>query len=184
MRLFVAVDVDEALKNRIDPLISKLSELQGVKTVERENLHTTLIFLGEVEENRLAEIKSALFRVKFNSFEIDIKKVGKFPKRGDARVVWIGIEDNGKLTELAENVYKELKKLGFQRDKEFVAHITVARVKRKNKEVDKIVKEFQNAEFGRMVVKDFRLKQSILKPTGPLYRDVEVFRGGDDRSSE
>ncbi|MEM0202357.1 MAG: RNA 2',3'-cyclic phosphodiesterase [Archaeoglobaceae archaeon] len=176
MRLFVAVDVDEALKPRIDPLLSKLSALQGVKAVERENLHTTLIFLGEVEESRVKEISSALSNVRFKPFEISLVGVGKFPERGDARVVWIGIEDKGKLVELAEGVYAELKKLGFKRDKEFVAHITVARVKRRNKEVDRVVKEFENSEFGKMVVGDFKLKQSILKPSGPVYRDVEVFR--------
>ncbi|MFN3383965.1 MAG: RNA 2',3'-cyclic phosphodiesterase [Archaeoglobaceae archaeon] len=183
MRLFVAVDVDENSKTRIDPLISRLSTLQGVKAVERENLHTTLIFLGEVEESKVKEIRSALSGVRFTPFEISLKGVGKFPEKGDARVVWIGIEDNGKLVELAEKVYSELKKLGFKRDKEFVAHITVARVKRRNKDVEKVVKEFENADFGKMIVENFKLKQSILKSSGPVYRDVEVF-GCDKRDSK
>lgn len=176
MRLFVAVDIDEAIKARIDPLLSKLSALQGVKAVEKENLHTTLIFLGEVEDSKVKEISSALSKVRFKPFEVDLKGVGKFPERGDARVVWIGIEDNGNLVELAENVYRELKKLGFKRDKEFVAHVTVARVKRRNKDVEKVVREFESSDFGKMTVRDFRLKQSILKPSGPVYKDVEVFR--------
>lgn len=176
MRLFVAVDLDEDLKAKIAPLISKLSVLQGVKVVERENLHTTLFFLGEVEEGKLWHIRSALSNVRFKPFEISLVGVGKFPEKGDARVVWVGIVENGELVELAEKVYVELKKLGFKRDKDFVAHVTVARVKRRNKEVEKIVKEFENAEFGKMIVKEFKLKQSILKPSGPVYRDVEVFR--------
>ncbi len=183
MRLFVAVDLDENLRARVDPLLSRLSALQGVKAVERENLHTTLIFLGEVEESKVKEIISALSSVRFTPFEISLKGVGKFPERGDARVVWIGIEDNGKLVELAEKVYIELKKLGFKRDKDFVAHVTVARVKRRNKEIEKVVKEFENADFGKMIVGNFKLKQSILKPSGPVYRDVEVF-GCDERGSE
>mgnify|MGYP001772558250 CR=1 FL=1 len=175
MRLFVAVDVDEAIKSRIDPLLSKLSALQGVKAVERENLHTTLIFLGEVEEGRVKDITSALSSIRFKPFEISLAGVGKFPERGEARVVWIGIVENGELSELAEKVYSELRKLGFKRDKDFIAHVTVARVKRRNKEVEKIIKEFEKAEFGKMLVKEFKLKQSILKPSGPVYRDVEVF---------
>lgn len=183
MRLFVAVDVEEMLKERIDPVLLKLSVLQGVKIVERENLHTTLFFLGEVSESEVKNVILALSKVRFAPFEVNLRRVGKFPEKGDARVVWIGIEDGGNLTKLAEKVYEELKKLGFKRDKDFVAHVTVARVKRRNKEVEKIVKEFENADFGKMVVENFKLKQSILKPSGPVYRNVEVFRCCNERNS-
>uniref|UniRef100_A0A7J2TIA4 RNA 2',3'-cyclic phosphodiesterase n=1 Tax=Archaeoglobus fulgidus TaxID=2234 RepID=A0A7J2TIA4_ARCFL len=177
MRLFVAVDVDEEVRKKIDPLLLRLSKIQGLKAVERENLHVTLMFLGEVNELRVGEIKSALERVKFSPFKINLKGVGKFPERGDARVIWIGVERDEELRELAEKVYSELKKLGFKRDKDFVAHLTVARLKKRNREVEKVIEEFRNVEFGEMLVKDFRLKQSILKPTGPIYKDVHVFEG-------
>ncbi|MEM4524411.1 MAG: 2'-5' RNA ligase family protein, partial [Archaeoglobaceae archaeon] len=61
--------------------------------------------------------------------------------------------------------------------KDFVAHVTVARVKKRNKEIDSVIREFEDKDFGEMLVKDFRLKQSILKPTGPIYKDVHVFPG-------
>ncbi|TDA29039.1 MAG: RNA 2',3'-cyclic phosphodiesterase [Archaeoglobi archaeon] len=175
MRLFVAVDIDEEVKKNIEPLLLKLSKLQGVKPVERENLHVTLMFLGEVDESRLDEIGSALSKVRFSPFRISLKGVGKFPERGDARVVWIGIEKEDDIRELAEKVYSELKRLGFRRDKEFVAHLTVARVKRKNREIEGVIKEFEENDFGEMLVRNFKLKQSILKPTGPVYKDVRIF---------
>ncbi|MEM0351074.1 MAG: RNA 2',3'-cyclic phosphodiesterase [Archaeoglobaceae archaeon] len=177
MRLFVAVDMDEGVKKNLEPLLSRLSAIQGLKVVEKENLHITLMFLGEVEESRIEKLKEALTRVKFSPFKIHLKKVGRFPEKGDVRVIWVGIENEDEIRELAEKVYSELKKLGFKRDKDFVAHVTVARVKKRNKEIDSVIREFEDKDFGEMLVKDFRLKQSILKPTGPIYKDVHVFPG-------
>ncbi len=180
MRLFVAVDMDEKIRETLSPLLSQLSKFKGLKTVERENLHTTLMFLGEVPEAKLRDIQIALSQVEFEPFKIILKGVGKFPNRGDPRVLWVGIEEGkDRMIRLAENVYLALKKLGFERDKSFEAHVTVARIKNRIPELQKFLEDFKDANFGEMLVKDFRLKQSILKPSGPVYKDVYVFGGKD-----
>ncbi|MEM1671744.1 MAG: RNA 2',3'-cyclic phosphodiesterase [Archaeoglobaceae archaeon] len=181
MRLFVAVEMDEKIKESLSPLLAELSQVKGLKTVERENLHTTLMFLGEVPEAKLSEIQNSLSRVDFKNFKIALKGVGKFPKKGEPRVVWIGIEEGREeIIRLAESVYLALKKLGFERDKPFEAHVTVARVKRRNPELEKVLDKYKDQNFGEMVVKDFRLKQSILKPSGPIYKDIFVFGGRNE----
>lgn len=178
MRLFVAVDMDERIKENLKPLIEKLSQIKGLKAVEKENLHTTLIFLGEVPEAKLADIQKALSRVEFESFKIALKGIGRFPNRGDPRVIWVAILDGkDEIVRLADSVYSELRKLGFKRDKPFEAHITVARVKRKIPGLDEILEDFKNADFGEMVVREFKLKQSILTPSGPIYKDIYIFGG-------
>jgi len=180
MRLFVAVDMDEKIRENFSPLLSRLSQLRGLKAVEKENLHTTLMFLGEVPESKLKDIETALSKVEFEPFRIKLRGLGKFPKKGEPRVLWVAI-DEGKeeMIRLAESVYLALKKLGFERDKDFEAHITVARVKRKIPELEKVLEDFREENFGEMLVKDFRLKQSILKPSGPVYKDIFVFGGRD-----
>lgn len=181
MRLFVAVDLEEKIRENIEPLLSRLSKLRGLKVVEKENLHTTLMFLGEVSESMLEDLKQALSSVKFKPFQIKLKGTGKFPEKGNPRVVWIDIKDGSEeLSKLANAIYFELKKLGFQRDKDFRAHITVARVKRREEEIESIIKDFKNQDFGEMLVKEFKLKQSILRQSGPLYKDVFIFGGEDD----
>ncbi|MCS7144357.1 MAG: RNA 2',3'-cyclic phosphodiesterase [Archaeoglobaceae archaeon] len=181
MRLFVAVDMDEKIKENLLPLLEKLSKFKGLKTVERENLHATLMFLGEVPDAKLTEIQTALSKIEFKNFRISLNGVEKFPKKGDPRVVWVAIEEGrDKMIQLAESVYFALKKLGFERDKAFEAHVTVARIKRKIPELDNTLGEFRNVNFGEMDVKDFRLKQSTLKPSGPVYKDVYVFGGRNE----
>lgn len=175
MRLFVAVDVDEKLRERTKPLLNALSRLNGVKAVEPENLHITLLFLGEVEERRLPAIEDSLSSVEFSPFTLTFEGVGAFPNEKNPRVVWVGVKDSGELKKLADSVYEKLKKLGFRRDKEFAAHMTVARVKRKNPEVSDIISKFSSESFGEVEVSNFKLKQSILTPKGPIYKDLRVF---------
>jgi len=175
MRLFVAVDVDEAVRERISPILSELA-ISGVKAVEPENLHITLLFLGEVDELKAEKVQKELSEIKFSPFKISFEGVSAFPNLNSPRVVWVGVKDGGELVKLADSVYQKLKKLGFKRDKEFKAHLTVARVKKKNPEISEIIKRNSTRSFGEMEVREFKLKQSTLTPKGPIYRDLKVFR--------
>jgi len=176
MRLFVAVDLDENVRNNIWTLSEELAGMQGLKIVERENLHITLQFLGEVNKRRCELVKDELGKVSFEPFKIKLAGVGAFPSATSPRVVWVDVkEGKEELKRLADNVYEKLRRLGFRRDKEFVAHVTVARVKRKNPNVPKLLSKYAKAEFGEMLIDKFKLKQSILRPQGPLYKDVGVF---------
>ena len=175
MRLFVAVDVDEMVRERVKPALEKFVELSGIKAVEPENLHITLLFLGEVNEGRVGEIEDSLSSIEFEPFKIAFHGMGAFPNPKSPRVVWIGVKENGELTKLANAVYGKLRRLGFKRDKDFSAHLTIARVKRKNPKVVELIKEHSSDSFGEMEVKNFKLKQSILKPQGPVYKDLRVF---------
>ncbi len=176
MRLFVAVDISDELRERIAPVLSQAAKIPGLKAVERENLHITLLFLGEVAERRVAAIEEELSKVAFEPFTIRLRGVGAFPSPASPRVVWVGVDDAGELRKLADDVYAKLRKLGFKRDKEFSAHVTVARVKRRNEDVKRLIESFANEDFGEMVVESFSLKRSILRPQGPIYKDVAVFR--------
>lgn len=175
MRLFVAVDVDESIRESVKPVLDELSALSGVKAVEPENLHITLLFLGEVEESRVGEIEESLSKIEFEPFNLAFQSMGAFPNPKSPKVVWIEVKEDGKLKILANEVYKSLKRLGFQRDKEFSAHLTVARVKRRNPKVVDLIRQYSSDNFGEMVLKNFKLKQSILTPKGPIYKDLRVF---------
>ncbi len=176
MRLFVAVDLQDEVRDNIWRLSEKLASIKGLKTVEKENLHITLMFLGEVDSKRVELIKDELSKISFEPFKIKLASVGAFPSTASPRVVWVDVkEGKEELKRLADAVYEKLKKLGFKRDKEFVAHVTVARVKRKSPEIQEVMGEFAKAEFGEMVVNKFKLKQSILRPQGPIYKDIGVF---------
>ncbi len=181
MRLFIAVDVSDDVRETLKPVLSTLSRYRGVKAVEPENVHVTLLFLGEVPESRVGVISDRLSRVaeNFEPFRVKLGNIGFFPNRQKLRVVWVGVEgvEEGKdLAPLANAVRGEMKRLGYRDDKEFVAHMTLARIKKITpQEKKRLLEELESFDFeGEWTVKDFKLKQSRLTPKGPVYSDVSV----------
>ncbi|MBO8183510.1 MAG: RNA 2',3'-cyclic phosphodiesterase [Archaeoglobus sp.] len=180
MRLFVAVDLSDEIRGNISRL-SKILKVKGVKTVERENIHLTLKFLGEVNESKKDRVIAALDEIEFKSFRINLKGVGFFPNATRMRVVWVGVEEGAdELKALAYEVEDKMAELKFKKERRFVPHATIARIKRVDANVKAAMlerlKEFENQEFGEMMVTHFSLKKSTLTPSGPIYEDLKLFR--------
>lgn len=179
MRLFIAVDVSDDVRERICQIEGILKRYRGLKPVEKHNIHLTLMFLGEVPDSRVGLIEDRLSRIKMQPFRVHLKGMGFFPNANRIRVVWVGVEEGKEeISKLAKLVRQEMKRLGFKEDSEFVAHATVARVKRITPgERRKLLEELQSidSDFGWMEVKDFRLKKSTLTPKGPIYEDLAVY---------
>ncbi len=183
MRLFVAVDLSEDIREKMENVLKIFKDFEGVKAVEKENLHITLMFLGEVPDRRVEVVKEKLRDVKTEPFKIRLKGIGYFPSQSSMRVVWVGVEEGREnLRGLSDMVASSLKSLGFKRDKEFVAHATVARVKRMSsadkERLMRVMEGYKDFDFGEMVVDCFKLKKSTLTPKGPIYEDVEVYSLG------
>lgn len=178
MRCFISVDVEEEpVLSNIVSVMSELSTVKAdVKFVERENLHFTLKFLGEISPNLIDRIYSAMLNVKHEPFTIRIGGLGAFPKPSSPRVVWLGVLEGGeKMVELYEKLERELVKVGFKREREkFVPHLTIARVKspRSRGLLAKKILELSGVEVGELKVDSVRLKQSILTPKGPIYKTL------------
>lgn len=172
MRAFVAVDVaaveiDGLQKEMMDTLNSR-----EVKPVEARNLHFTLIFLGEISDQQADQVKEALSDMSFESFPLTYTGVGAFPRPANARVIWVGVDEEGKkkLEDLAVQVATRLHKIGFRPDKPFSAHLTVFRAKNRHVRVD--VQKYANRTFGTDAIDSVHLKKSDLSPTGPVYSNV------------
>ena len=64
MRLFIAIHFNDDIKNKLAREIEILKKQALSGTFSRkENLHLTVIFLGEVPKNRLMEIQFAMDKV-------------------------------------------------------------------------------------------------------------------------
>jgi len=187
MRLFVAVDLDDELRDKLYQIESILRKYRGLKAVEKRNIHFTLKFLGEVPDSRVDTVKEGLSKVIMQPFRAHLKGVGFFPNQNHIRVVWVGVDEgSSEMSRLAMAINDKMKNLGFKGEKEFVPHATVARVKRMTPEERKgLLKELQHLEddFGWMEVRDFRLKKSTLTPKGPIYEDIMVYPLGEKDGS-
>ncbi|HIP62631.1 MAG TPA: RNA 2',3'-cyclic phosphodiesterase [Archaeoglobus profundus] len=181
MRLFIAVDLSDELREKINEVCELVGKFKGVKPVEKENLHITLMFLGEVPDRRVEVIKEMLKTVKMEPFKLHLKGIGFFPSASQARVIWVGVEEGkDEISKLADLIESSMKKIGFKRDKDFVAHATIARVKsitaEDRRKLMKALEPWLEEDFGWMDVKEFKLKKSTLTPSGPIYEDLEIYK--------
>ena len=173
MRTFVAVEISkrEILK-KIQTFQEKIKI--DAKATRVDQIHFTLQFLGEIDEEKCEQVKDVLNEIDFSGFEISLKGIGGFPNFKNPRVIWVGIEKNGaeKLTELANEIGTKLTSLGFEKEKKFKPHLTIFRIRKKIGNISAITKDFEAEEFGTEIISKIKLKKSILSPKGPEYSDL------------
>ena len=183
MRAFVAIEVPGKV---VDSLVDFQKEIPAagvdVKLVERENLHVNLKFLGEIDEAQAADVQSRLGKLTLRGGDMAVRGVGAFPSPSRPRVVWAGLmkEHEEILEPIAQEVISALEGIGESDDRPFRAHITLGRV-RSNRNLEalgELLRHNAEREFGEFKVSEIKLKSSVLAPSGPVYRDMGVFRLG------
>ena len=178
IRTFVAMEIPRMAG--LDELLEGLRKSGSKLSVPRgENIHVTLKFLGDVQEEEASRILGAIAEVAddFNSFEAKVKGTGAFPAERNPRVLWVGIEDGGSMSRIADAVDERLSGMGFERERRaFTPHVTVARVKSPSglDSAIGVLREYDDREFGSFTVSDIRLKKSTLTPSGSIYEDLGV----------
>ncbi len=178
IRSFIAIDVEdpEIVSKIVRVQEEILSSSAKLKPVERQNLHFTLKFLGNVEESRIELVVSTMREVleSFEPFPMHLKGVGAFPKVSRPNVVWIGVDEGRDVfIEMAKELDRSLAKLGFKREtKGFEPHLTIARVKGYSGDLPEIIRRISDVDIGFIDVEEVRLKKSTLTPQGPIYETL------------
>jgi RNA 2',3'-cyclic 3'-phosphodiesterase len=188
MRLFVALDIDAAIRDRITAFRDRMRRLApGVRWVGPETFHVTLQFLGEA--SKLDEIVQALQAVNSSPVQLSFRRASFFPNPKSPRVFWVGIDADAHLQELVTAVSQVLTPLGFARDPgPFTPHLTLARSgsgspkpvhgERPAPALLRVAVELATSpppDFGTMTAHQFYLYESHLSPAGPRYEKRATF---------
>jgi len=150
------------------------------KWVERENLHVTLRFIGEVEEEKVPQIARMLKgRLKgAPKVRLSYRGLGTFNRNGLPRVLWVGVEGEG-LKEVKRRVDQALMPFGLPPEDEesYRPHITLLRIKklRRRGKFSGILFRMREFDFGGKESSKVCLIESKLTPEGPVYEVVEEF---------
>ncbi len=173
-RLFVAIDLPEEVKHAMAELSG---DLPGARWVPREQLHLTLRFIGEVDEETFRRVKVALARVTGAAFTLSLIGIGHFPPGRHPRVLWVGMEENDLLRELQKNVELALMEADIPPDdRKFSPHITIARLKEtpaaQVEAFERVHGRFASEPFP---VREFHLYSSTLTPKGAIHRREKTY---------
>lgn len=176
LRTFIAVEI-----GALDELVKFEDEIRGtgaeVKLVEPENIHITLKFLGDTDDelvdNIIEIIRESGRGIK--PFKLELRGTGAFPNLNYMKVLWVSINGYEPLVAIANSLNTKLKKLGFKSDKRgFKPHVTIGRVKskkHKNALKDLLVRN-KSRFFHEIKVESVYLKKSILDSMGPTYYNL------------
>lgn len=182
MRAFLAIEIEPYIKNRIEESqeIILESDSSKIKYVERENIHLTLKFFGEIDDEKLDEISDIIGQSikNYEAYTLKVVNIGAFPNIYNPRVIWTGIKDKNKTTiKLIEELDKKFSKIGFKKEKSYVPHITLGRVKSisDKQKLSQTLKSLNKRYHGKMEVKKIIIKSSTLTPDGPIYDSVKEF---------
>ena len=182
MRCFVAVEVPEEVRGLIGRVQEALRRADAdVKWVERENLHLTLKFLGDLTEEAAGRLGGALAAeaARWPRLKLAFEGIGAFPERGVPRVVWAGCAgDLERLAGLAGAVERAAEAVGVPREgRHFVAHLTIGRVKsaRHEKRLRAAIENQRAVPLGSAEVGEFALMRSTLTSSGPVYERMRGF---------
>ena len=183
-RTFIAVDVlpGSGLKEAYE-LIRYRMRLEKINWVETGNMHITLSFLGDTDENLIPEIVQVIRNTadQFQPFEMVLRSFGVFKNLSDPRVLWFGCEAPETLTLIKKMLDEHLLPLGFEpENRHFAPHLTLGRVKavRQLNQLTQLITLYKDAEIQKQQTDRIVFYESRLTPQGAVYTPIETFQLG------
>jgi RNA 2',3'-cyclic 3'-phosphodiesterase len=185
-RTFVAVPLPADRASRLAKLQIQLApSLPGTRWVSSGQLHTTLAFLGDVEDSDLDRVCRAVTEAaaRFPPIELRLEGLGVFPNPARPRVVWVALTGPGAdtLCDLQKAVTEALAQEGFPSSGErYTPHMTLARFKDRHGRgrrdrpppIDEILRQYQAWSGGAFQVAEVVTFASLLGPEGPSYNPL------------
>jgi len=178
MRLFVAIALPDAVKVSLGDVIGRLRpSAPDEKWVPTQNLHVTISFLGEVQDERVASIGETVGEAvaTLPPVPTGTAVAGAFPSARRARVLWAGLADDvGRLTDAARAVIGALEPIGFPPEKRpWAPHVTLARFRAPRDAAGLIAAASIPAET--FTVEAVTLFRSRLARPSPVYEPLAEF---------
>ncbi len=173
MRCFIALSFDDKVNTFCQEKISELKRAGfRAKWVERENLHLTLFFMGEIEQNEISMLKRIIKEQNTKSFYIDFDRIGYFKHSDTPSVIWLGLKENQELKTLYEDLCIEIKKrTGMTFGDGYRPHLTLGRVKYAPENWRDVLQKQHHIKL-RPFIEKVHLYSSTLIKKGPIYEQL------------
>ena len=174
-RLFVALPLPEEVR---EALLDPMEGLVGVRWQDADNLHVTLRFIGEVDRRQADDIVLALEQVAVRRFDVALRGVGHFARKGRATALWAAVVPCPALDELQARVEQACRRAGLAAEtRKFVPHVTLARLNAGSGALGGWLARHGTLAAGPWPVTGFALYESHLRAGGAFYEERLRFPG-------
>ena len=178
IRTFIAVDLGEAIRERAVALQEQVSpSAAGVKWVEKDNLHITLLFLGEVQQLDVNPICRTLKKqlAAVAPFTLEVTGLGAFPTLRRPKILWAGLSSGAdELKAIHDRIEEPILNLGGYRreSRAFAPHLTLGRLSQEEDRAETwgpLVAQYADWQGGAIVIDEVLVMRSELLREGPVY---------------
>ncbi|HTT82281.1 MAG TPA: RNA 2',3'-cyclic phosphodiesterase [Rhizomicrobium sp.] len=173
MRLFVALALPEQIA---ESLLFLQGGVPGARWSQREQLHLTLRFIGEVDGRDAAAIDDALAAIRAPRFTLELRGVGEFGGK-NPRALWVGVREDAPVLHLQRKIESALQRVGLAaEERKFAPHVTLARLRASPR--DRVITFLAtHALYASppFEVNNFILYSSQTTPNGSLYRPERAY---------
>ncbi|HUV51390.1 MAG TPA: RNA 2',3'-cyclic phosphodiesterase [Anaerolineae bacterium] len=176
IRAFIGFELPEKIRSFISSIQEDLkSNKLDARWVQVKNIHLTLKFLGNINEEDAQRVGKAIFKSAADHAPISLaaKGIGAFPDINRPNVLWVGIKGQiDMLIQLQKSLEDQLEKIGFSREnRPFKGHLTLARVKKQLDRTKLItaIKKYKELESEPFIADNIILFKSDLKSNGAVY---------------
>ncbi len=177
LRTFIAIDLGKTIRDRLVSLQENFAKItSGVKWVEPQNLHLTLLFLGEVDDREIPAVCRAAEEVTqpLAAFPISVEGAGCFPNPRRPHSLWVGVGNGVQETcVLHDALEPPLLALGCYRreERKFTPHVTLGRIRSVQAPAGfgQALAKYQAWKAGDAHVREVHVMSSELTPSGPVY---------------
>lgn len=143
-----------------------------VKWVAPANVHLTMKFLGEIDDEMGGKVAAAMAEAAgAGPISFTVAGLGRFPPRGKPRTLWAGVSDGADaVVALFTKLDAALGPLGFESERRFVPHVTIGRVKSPvgADALTPVIEHHAGTVFGACRAEEMTLFKSTLTPQGAI----------------
>ncbi len=175
-RAFLAIDIPSGVKDRISAITGELDD-SFVRPVSRDNLHVTLLFLGDIDSDMSNRVMRMMDTVDDASFDVSLAGMGSFPE-DFPNVIFVNVTKGAdRMSRIYDTLCEGASSIGIRiENRRFTPHITIGRVKRHNSNIRMrlldFIDEHSLEDFGGFRCNNIALKKSVLTENGPIYEDI------------
>jgi 2'-5' RNA ligase len=183
IRSFLAFELPADIKRIVLKVYDEMRRFPlDIRWVKVDNIHLTLIFMGNIRADHVQGIGEAAEKVcqRFGPFNVFLKNAGIFGSKRSPRVFWLGLDgDIARMAHFRDSLHKHLKAFGIkEEDRRFSPHLTLGRFRKGTRlqaGLDELLSRFQDLMSPTCAFTELILFKSDLKPGGAVYTRLNAW---------